>query len=229
MEHTVQFLKCLADPSRLAILHILAERDSYVELIAAKLDLTPGTVCYHLKKMEHAGIVRCSRTQFYVIYSLNRELFDRPLSELLFASDRTMERENAYRQKVLDSFFVNGRLTALPSQRKKREIVLEKVAESCDGAGVRGKGIESPVAGFLRRLLHLAPGTGRVRLPGAGAGALPPGAERLERKVIGVCGKRNGRSAGKSLPRPRRQRNAAILEKFSGFHQTFSEFSTLYR
>ena len=130
MEHTVQFLKCLADPSRLAILQILAERDSYVELIAAKLDLTPGTVCYHLKKMEHAGIVRCSRTQFYVIYSLHRELFDRPLSELLFASDRTMEQENAYRQKVLDSFFVNGRLTALPSQRKKREIVLEKVAES---------------------------------------------------------------------------------------------------
>lgn len=99
------FFKCLADESRIAILNILERSDSYVELIAAKLELSPGTVCYHLKKMESAGIVRCSRTQFYVIYSLNRQIFDKPLSELLFAGDQTINKEAAYRQKVLDSFF----------------------------------------------------------------------------------------------------------------------------
>lgn len=130
MENAVGFFKCLADSSRLAILNILAKSDSYVELIAAKLDLTPGTVCYHLKKMENAGIVRCSRTQFYVIYSLNRQLFDQPLSKMLFAEDTTVDKEIAYRKKVLDSFFVDGRLTAIPSQHKKREIVLNRIAES---------------------------------------------------------------------------------------------------
>lgn len=130
MEDAVNFLKCLADQTRIDILNILVKKDSYVELIATKLNLTPGTVCYHLKKMENAGIVRCSRTQFYVIYSLNREIFEQPLSRLLFTEDQTMDREMQYRQKVLGSFFVNGRLVAFPSQQKKREIILEKIAES---------------------------------------------------------------------------------------------------
>ena len=130
MGNAVSLFKCLSDESRIAILNILAGGDSYVELIAARLDLTPGTVCYHLKKMESAGIVHCSRTQFYIIYSLNREIFDQPLSELLFAGDKTVDRELEYRQKVLDSFFVNGHLTVFPTQRKKREIVLEKIVGS---------------------------------------------------------------------------------------------------
>ncbi|MBQ7826751.1 MAG: metalloregulator ArsR/SmtB family transcription factor [Clostridia bacterium] len=132
MENAVAILKCLADQSRIAILNILARGDSYVELIASKLELTPATVCYHLKKLEAAGLVRCSRTQFYMIYSLNRELFDAPLSALLFTGDETVDREAAYRQKVLDSFLVNGRLLSLPAQQKKREIVLEKLAERFD-------------------------------------------------------------------------------------------------
>lgn len=132
MENAVAILKCLADQSRIAILNILARGDSYVEIIASKLELTPATICYHLKKLEAAGLVRCSRTQFYMIYSLNRELFDAPLSALLFTEDETVDREAAYRQKVLDSFLVNGRLISLPSQQKKREIVLEKLAERFD-------------------------------------------------------------------------------------------------
>lgn len=132
MENAVAILKCLADQSRISILNILARGDSYVELIASKLELTPATICYHLKKLEAAGLVRCSRTQFYMIYSLNRELFDEPLSALLFTEDETVDREAAYRQKVLDSFLVNGRLVSLPSQQKKREIVLEKLAERFD-------------------------------------------------------------------------------------------------
>ena len=129
MENRIALLKCLADESRIAILNILAKGDSYVEMIASKLELTPATVCYHLKKMEAAGIVCCSRTQFYMIYSLNREMFDCSLAELLFTGDQTIDREDAYRQKILDSFIVNGRLLSIPSQRKKREIVLDKLAE----------------------------------------------------------------------------------------------------
>lgn len=127
--NTVAVFKCLADESRIAILNILARSDSYVEMISTKLELTPATVCYHLKKLESAGLVRCSRTQFYMIYSLNKEFFDRPLSEMLFTGDETVDRETAYRSKVLESFIANGRLTSLPSQQKKREIVIEKIAE----------------------------------------------------------------------------------------------------
>ena len=82
MKEKLQLLKLLADETRLEILNILLKEDSYVEKIACELSLTPATICYHLKKLEAAGVVNCSRTQFYIIYSLNREIFDKPLYEL---------------------------------------------------------------------------------------------------------------------------------------------------
>ena len=71
MKEKLELLKLLADETRLEILNILLKEDSYVEKIACELSLTPATICYHLKKMESAGMVRCSRSQFYIIYSLN--------------------------------------------------------------------------------------------------------------------------------------------------------------
>ena len=50
MQEHLTLLKLLADETRLRIINILSEGDSYVELIASKLELTPATVCYHLKK-----------------------------------------------------------------------------------------------------------------------------------------------------------------------------------
>ena len=56
----VAVFKCLGDKTRFAIVSLLAGSDSYVELLSEKLSLTPGTVCHHLKKLEEAGLVRCS-------------------------------------------------------------------------------------------------------------------------------------------------------------------------
>ena len=66
MKEKLELLKLLADETRLKILNILMKEDSYVEKIACDIGLTPATVCYHLKKMESAGIVNCSRSQFYI-------------------------------------------------------------------------------------------------------------------------------------------------------------------
>ena len=125
---TLTLLKLLADETRLRIINILSEGDSYVELIASKLELTPATVCYHLKKMEAAGMVRCSRSQFYIIYSLNSDVFDRTLRDLLITGDTTADREAAYEREVISNFFKYGRLTRLPAQRKKQEIILREIA-----------------------------------------------------------------------------------------------------
>ena len=119
---SVAVFKCLGDNTRFAIVSILAQSDSYVELLAEKLSLTPGTVCHHLKKLEDAGLVRCSRSQYYQIYSLNRELMERTLSSFL-APESVPDDDSAYRQKVLDSFISGGRLKNIPAQLKKREIV----------------------------------------------------------------------------------------------------------
>ena len=128
MKEKLELLKLLADETRLEILNILLKEDSYVEKIACELSLTPATICYHLKKMESAGVVNCSRSQFYIIYSLNREIFDQPLYELIKKDDAVMNTEEKYKKEVLSNFFKYGKLTQIPSQRKKREIVLWEIA-----------------------------------------------------------------------------------------------------
>ena len=129
MKEKLELLKLLADETRLEILNMLLKEDSYVEKIACELSLTPATICYHLKKMEAAGMVNCSRSQFYMIYSLNREIFDKPLYELIKKDDRVVATEEKYKKEVLAHFFKYGKLTQIPTQRKKREIVLLEIAK----------------------------------------------------------------------------------------------------
>lgn len=132
MKEKLELLKILADETRLDILNILLREDSYVEKIACDLSLTPATICYHLKKMEAAGVVNCSRSQFYIIYSLNREIFDKPLYELIKKDTAVIDPDEKYRKEILSNFFKYGKLTQLPTQRKKREIVLQEIAKQLE-------------------------------------------------------------------------------------------------
>ena len=132
MKEKLELLKLLADQTRLEILNILLKEDSYVEKIACELSLTPATICYHLKKMEAAGVVNCSRSQFYIIYSLNREIFDKPLYELIKKDTAVIDPDEKYRKEILSNFFKYGKLTQLPTQRKKREIVLQEIAKQLE-------------------------------------------------------------------------------------------------
>ena len=132
VKEKLELLKLLADQTRLEILNILLKEDSYVEKIACELSLTPATICYHLKKMESAGVVNCSRSQFYIIYSLNREIFDKPLYELIKKEEQVVDTEEKYKKEVISHFFKYGRLTQIPTQRKKREIVLAEILKQFD-------------------------------------------------------------------------------------------------
>ena len=132
-EEALKVFKCLSDASRLRIVQSLAQGDMYTELLAERLELTPSTVSFHMKKLEDAGLVSSRKEQYYTVYSLNRELLGTTLSELAASSpeqvDELQKREEAYRQKVIRSFFEYDRLRSIPVQRKKRLICLERIAE----------------------------------------------------------------------------------------------------
>lgn len=132
---TAALFKCLADTSRLRILRSLASGDMYVEQLSERLDLAPSTVSFHLRKLADAGLVESARSQYYVMYSLRRELLGRTMLELVQEeSDEAAlqeERERLWRQKVLDSFIgPDGRLKIIPAQRKKRNVILERIVEA---------------------------------------------------------------------------------------------------
>jgi len=132
-EDALKLFKCLSDASRLRILQSLIQGDMYTELLAERLELTPPTVSFHMKKLEDAGLVVSRREQYYTVYSLNREALEQTIYQAVASApeqtDGQQRREEAYRQKVIKAFFEYGRLRAIPVQRKKKLICYGVIAE----------------------------------------------------------------------------------------------------
>lgn len=130
----ISLFKCLADKSRLQILKSLAVEDMYVERLAERLSLTASTISFHLKKLSDAGAVTAYKNQYYTMYSLNKEIFQASILDVLQQeSDEAQEqaqRDADYRKRVIDAFFEYGKLKSIPTQLKKKRIVLEVMAEA---------------------------------------------------------------------------------------------------
>ncbi len=134
-EHeAIHLFKSLSDATRLQIVNTLYEEPMYVELLAQRLERTPSTISFHLKKLEEAGLVKAEKEQYYTVYSIREELLAISIHDIVCTrSDQRLaqeQRERLYRQKVLDSFFQYGKLLSIPVQRKKERIILEKIAEN---------------------------------------------------------------------------------------------------
>lgn len=130
----LMLFKCLADRSRLQILKSLAQEDMYVERLAERLGLTPPTISFHLKKLADAGAVKSYKTQYYTMYALEKSVFMTSILELIQEKSDDAElqkqRDEAYRKKVLDTFFEYGKLKSIPTQKKKEHIVLEELVKA---------------------------------------------------------------------------------------------------
>ena len=130
----IRLFKCLADKSRLQILKSLAIEDMDVERLAGRLDLTPATISFHLKKLSEAGAVRSYKNQYYTMCALCKDVFmTRILDVITETSDEAdiqAQRDAQYRKRVIESFFEYGKLKAIPAQRKKERIILEEIAKA---------------------------------------------------------------------------------------------------
>ncbi len=129
----IRLFKCLSDKSRLQILKSLAIEDMYVERLAERLGLTAPTVSFHLKKLADAGAVTSYKSQYYTMYSLNKDIFETSILDIIRKksdeADAQALRDAAYRQKVIDAFLEYGKLKAIPAQRKKERIILEVIVQ----------------------------------------------------------------------------------------------------
>ena len=130
----ISLFKCLADKSRLQILKSLAMEDMYVERLAERLGISAPTVSFHLKKLADAGAVTSYKSQYYMMYSLNKTVFETSMLEIIREKSDEAEvqarRDAVYRRKVIDAFFEYGKLKSIPIQRKKKLICYEVIAES---------------------------------------------------------------------------------------------------
>ena len=134
-------LKALSDASRLRIVGLLAARPYSVEELAAAVELTPGTVVHHLRRLEAAGLVASRADHPYVEYSLQLDRLH-ALGRQLGALERAEERAAtlpgpdgeplpAFDARVLRAFVIDGRLAAIPAQEKKKLVVLRYLRDQC--------------------------------------------------------------------------------------------------
>lgn len=130
----IRLFKCLSDKSRIQILKSLAIEDMYVERLSERLGLSAPTISFHLKKLSDAGAVTSYKSQYYMMYSLNQNIFKISILDILKEqsdeADLQQQRDSEYRQKVIDTFFEYGKLKSIPAQQKKKRIVLEVIAQA---------------------------------------------------------------------------------------------------
>jgi DNA-binding transcriptional ArsR family regulator len=124
----VQFLKALADESRLKLLGLLAGQERSVKELAKQLGLKEPTVSHHLSRLQELDLVSMRaegtthryRLRAETLHRLSRELFT-PTQVASIAD--TVEGET-WERKVLRTYFDGDTLTRIPATRKKRDVVL---------------------------------------------------------------------------------------------------------
>jgi hypothetical protein len=132
-ERLLSFFKALANETRLRIVGILANREASVSDLADLLEVREPTVSHHLAMLKELDLVRMEAHGNVHIYSLNEDaLLD--MKKDVFTPRRVAAMvqdvdERSWKGKVLETFVIDGRLTQIPAQRKKRIVILQWVAD----------------------------------------------------------------------------------------------------
>jgi len=135
MKSLVVIGRALADPTRIRILGLLAERQMYGQELAKVLDVKPPTVSHHIAPLVNAGLVYVRRENNYHYYELDSDGIQhlaestQHIARSLFASNPLPPKSDE-RARVVATFIKDGRLVSIPAQYKKRRYVMEELARS---------------------------------------------------------------------------------------------------
>jgi hypothetical protein len=132
VERLARLFRALADPARLRILGALAERPRSGRELSEALTLTPPTISHHMARLAEVRLVRVEVDGTRHTYSLDQQVLrdaaSTPAQPGLEATEPTSDEERQ-RAKVIRDFFDGDLLKSVPSQRKKRVIVLQHLVE----------------------------------------------------------------------------------------------------
>jgi biotin operon repressor len=128
----VTIFKALAEPTRLRLAALIAERGRCGQDLASELGISAPTASHHLRVLREAGLVREVRHTPYTFFELDlaalqtavRSVSDRRKVREIAAAEGPLSEEE---RKVVRTFFDGPRLVAIPAQRKKKEIVFEEI------------------------------------------------------------------------------------------------------
>ncbi len=132
-EVLLAFFKVMSDANRLKIVGLLLNSPMSVDQIASSLNVSAGTASHHLKKLSEVGLVSAIAEQYYHIYHLNPDRLKHLANTLLDGNIQQKTDSEIgitdYDSAILKTFFVDGKLTKIPVQHKKRLVILKKLIE----------------------------------------------------------------------------------------------------
>ncbi|TVY03002.1 metalloregulator ArsR/SmtB family transcription factor [Cohnella terricola] len=143
LDKVVAYHKALADPTRIRMMILLAGGELNGQTLADKLSVTPATITHHAAKLREASLINERRDKNTIYFSLN-DYFLKSNAEaslrLIYRGteegkgEEGMEEERGRtKDTVIRHFFTKqGRLKQLPSQLKKKLIVLEHIVSGLE-------------------------------------------------------------------------------------------------
>jgi ArsR family transcriptional regulator, arsenate/arsenite/antimonite-responsive transcriptional repressor len=142
LEPLLRFGRALADPMRIRILGLLAERSMYGQELAEAVGVQPPTISHHLSLLRAAGLVHVRRENSFHHYELHegglREMTALLTAEHLRQIGQSLPAEVAIeppseekdREMTQAAYFKDGRLLDIPKHSRSRRFVMEKLAEA---------------------------------------------------------------------------------------------------
>ncbi|MDN3362656.1 metalloregulator ArsR/SmtB family transcription factor [Priestia megaterium] len=130
LDKLVNFYKTLGDPTRIRIIAILKKEPLNGQMIAKKLGLKPPTITHHISKLRDIGLISQRREGNSIYFHLNKERLNYNSKAILNIGGENMTQKDIEvtdkeKQSIVNNFFdTNGKLKNIPSQRKKKVVIL---------------------------------------------------------------------------------------------------------
>lgn len=135
-DRLLRFFQVFSNESRLKIIGHLADGEKNVGELADLLVLKEPTVSHHLSELKGIGLVTVRAEGTTRIYQLNtkaletmsKDIFEQPNLAAMVKKPSEMTEE----ERVLRTWVKNGRIVDIPSQEKKKRILIHWVAGQID-------------------------------------------------------------------------------------------------
>ncbi|NMO95045.1 metalloregulator ArsR/SmtB family transcription factor [Paenibacillus lemnae] len=141
LDKVVSYHKALADPKRVQILILLAQGEMNGQVLAEKLGVTPATITHHAAKLREASLIQERRDKNAIYFSLDHYMIQsssKAAVNLIYrksegGAQEMDEQQKQKRDGVIRNFITqDGKLKSIPSQLKKKLMVLEHMVEKLE-------------------------------------------------------------------------------------------------
>nr|WP_246363490.1 DUF2087 domain-containing protein [Deinococcus budaensis] len=141
--------RALSHPARLGLLRLIWTGPLSGDTLARLMNLAPATVSHHLAGLAEAGLTTVRQDGHHRLHGVNHAALGATLSALIRGEAAAPAAQDPYRARVLRAFVKDGRLTRIPAQRKKRDVILHELASLFEpGRSYSEREVSDALAGF---------------------------------------------------------------------------------